>query len=379
MVVPVVVVNLHEADALFDELAGHECGVGEGAGLLHVRAVHVERLRGFLVQVDEVRHARLHPVSHLVLLNAGVRFGVADLRERHLVELFQAIERFPANVRRHARRVVDEQNRVALGAERHARMFARQEARLPQPRGNRLHLLLVRWHRYHHHERRHVLVQGAEAVAHPRAEARLARHLVAGLHERDRGFVIDRFGVHRTDDAHVVDHLRFPGEHLGKPRAALAVLGEFEDRRRDREARLPRCHRRQALAVADRFGQVFVVPVLHLRLGVEEVHLCGAADHVQIDDVLALRGKVRLGERGIEARCRAADFRRGRRRANGRQRRRTEAETRRRKELTPRLTRDVFAERRFVGKSTIERVHGGDLRRIIVRFAVGHPTNNQFM
>ena len=36
---------------------------------------------------------------------------------------------------------------------------------------------------------------------------------------------------------------------------------------------------------------------------------------------------------------------------------RNEAEARRREELTPRLARDVFAERRFVGKSTIERMH----------------------
>ena len=44
----------------------------------------------------------------------------------------------------------------------------------------------------------------------------------------------------------------------------------------------------EALALADAVGQVLVVPVVHDRLVVEEVHLRRAADHVQIDDVLGL-------------------------------------------------------------------------------------------
>ena len=49
--------------------------------------------------------------------------------------------------------------------------------------------------RDHHDERRQVLVLAAEAVAEPRAQARPAGLLVAGLDEGDRRVVVDRLGV----------------------------------------------------------------------------------------------------------------------------------------------------------------------------------------
>ena len=43
-------------------------------------------------------HARLHAEGQLVLLDAGVRFRVADeLAIIHLVERFQAVQRLPAH------------------------------------------------------------------------------------------------------------------------------------------------------------------------------------------------------------------------------------------------------------------------------------------
>ena len=62
----------------------------------------------------------------------------------HLVERVEAIERRAAHVARHARRIVDVQNRIAGGAEAHARVLAGQKPARPQPRGDRLHLLGVR-------------------------------------------------------------------------------------------------------------------------------------------------------------------------------------------------------------------------------------------
>ena len=45
-------------------------------------------------------------------------------------------------------------------------------------------------------------------------------------------------------------------QELAEPRPALAVLGELEDRRGDREALLARGHRRDPLAHPDRVGQL---------------------------------------------------------------------------------------------------------------------------
>ena len=99
----------------------------------------------------------------------------------------------------------------------------------------------------------------------------------------------------------IVGHFRDVGQQLGDPSACLAMLLEFEDRRRDREAALSRGHGRQALTLANGLGQVLVVPVLHLRLVVEEVHLRRGADHVQIDRALDLRLENEAIGRGARA------------------------------------------------------------------------------
>ena len=108
--------------------------------------------------------------------------GSPTLLVVHLVERLQAVERLAADVGGHAGRVVDVQDRVAAGAERHAGVLAGQVARRPEPGGDRLHLLGVGRLGDQHDERRQVLVQRAEAVGGPRAEAGPAGDLVAGLH-----------------------------------------------------------------------------------------------------------------------------------------------------------------------------------------------------
>ena len=62
-----------------------------------------------------------------------------------------------------------------------------------------------------------------------------------------------------------------------------------------------RRHSRQTLSAANGIGQVLVVPIAHLRLVIEEVHLAWSADHVQVDDVLRLGGEVGLRQGGMQA------------------------------------------------------------------------------
>jgi hypothetical protein len=140
------------------------------------------------------------------LLDARVRLRIADDFEVHLVQAPQAVERAAAHVAGDARRVVDIEDRIARGAEAAARVLARQVAGLPEASGDRLHLLGVGRPGDEDDERRQVLIERAEAVGRPCAEAGPAGHLVAGLHVGDGGFVVDRLGVHGADEAHVIDH-----------------------------------------------------------------------------------------------------------------------------------------------------------------------------
>ena len=59
--------------------------------------------------------------------------------------------------------------------------------------------------RAHGDEAGQVAVLGAEAVGHPGAEAGPAQPGGAGVHEHDAAVVRDVVGVHRADDADIVD------------------------------------------------------------------------------------------------------------------------------------------------------------------------------
>jgi hypothetical protein len=117
--------------------------------------------------------------------------------------------------------------------------------------------------------------------------------LVAGLAEGDRRIVVDRLGVHRADEAKIIGDAREVREQFAHPRPALTLAGEAEDRGGHRKTLLARGHRGEPLPLADRFGQILAALRLHLRLGIEEVHLRGRAGLEEVDDPLCLRGMVR--------------------------------------------------------------------------------------
>jgi hypothetical protein len=171
VMVPVVVVDLDEAHAALDESAGHEHAVGKAAGLLGFLAVEFVDVLGLLGDVGQLRHAGLHAEGHLVLLNARVRFGIADFLVVDLVEGVEAFDGALAHAVGHAGRVVDEENGVAFAAEAHAGVLAGQIAAGPEARGDGLLLLAIRRRGDEHDEGGQVLVHRAEAVRSPGTEA----------------------------------------------------------------------------------------------------------------------------------------------------------------------------------------------------------------
>ena len=93
----------------------------------------------------------------------------------------------------------------------------------------------------HHDEGGQVLVDRPQPIGDPRAQARPARELKPGLRKRHRRIVIDLLGVHRLDEAQVVDHLGGVRQQLADPGARLPVLRELEDRlRRPESSSAPR-------------------------------------------------------------------------------------------------------------------------------------------
>ncbi len=297
VVVPVVVVDLHEADAAFDEAAGHEGTIGEGAGFFGVFAVEFEDVFGFLGEVSEFGHAGLHAERHFVLLDASVGLGVGDFLVGDFVEGVDAIEGFAADGGGDARGIVDVEDGVASGTEGDAGVFAGEVAGGPEAGGDGLFLGAVGGGGDEDDEGREVLIHGAEAVGGPGAEAGAAGDLVAGLHGSNGGLVVDGFGMEGAHPTDIVCGLAEVGEEfVVHPHAAGAFLGEAVFGGGDGEAGLAAGHGGEALALADTGGEVFVVELLHLRFVVEEIHLGGATDHVEVNDAFGFGGEVGLLE-----------------------------------------------------------------------------------
>src|SRR5687767_8233800 len=106
-------------------------------------------------------------------------------------------------------------------------MDGRQEVCIPRLRAR------VRQIGRKHDKGRKVLVLGAQAVTDPRANARTLHGPRTGVNAGRRLEVLEMLGLHRTDDAKVIDALRQVWKQFADLGAALAVLLEFELRAKE--------------------------------------------------------------------------------------------------------------------------------------------------
>ncbi len=188
---------------------------------------------GSLDEIGDVGHAGLHAERHFVLRDTRFDFGIELFFELMAVERVEFFEHRAAAGAADAVGIAEVEDGILAGAKLHALVLRVQEAAAPQAGVERL-VGLIR--RDEHDERRQVVVHRTEAVRKPRAHRRPAGDLRAGLEERDRRIVVDRFGAHRFDEADVVDDPAVMGQQLAEPCAGLAVLGEFEDASRRAES-----------------------------------------------------------------------------------------------------------------------------------------------
>ena len=309
MVVPVAMVELDETHTAFGEAAGDETVAGEGAGLVHSGAVALESGGGFAGEVHEFRHTALHAVGHLELADPRLDLGVAAYRELLAVEVGDAVEHEAAAFAGEAGWIVEVEDRFAAGAELHALMLAREKTAAPQAREQPLAGAgFVDGDE--HDEGRKVVVEAAEAVVGPGAHAGATGELAAALEKGDGGVVVDRLGVQRTDDANLVGDAARVREEIADDGAAFAAGFEGPLAGLDGEAGLRSDHAGDALAAADRVGEVFVEALAEDGFLVEEIEVGGAAGLEETDDAFRFRREMR--EAGEGAGGRGGDGERGR-------------------------------------------------------------------
>lgn len=114
--------------------------------------------------------------------------------------------------------------------------------------------------------------------------------------------MIDGLGVDGLDERDVIGDAGGVREEFADPHAAFAGLAELEHRGRDGEPRLAAGHGGDALALADRIGEVLVEMLHELWFVIEQVELRRPAIQVEIDEAFGLRGEMReAGEAGVDA------------------------------------------------------------------------------
>ena len=203
--------------------------------------------------------------------------------------------------------IVEVEHRVAAAAELHALVLRRQEAAAPQPRVERLVDLAGRAR-----SGRRTPAGSAFSLPEPVATARRPcsagpAMLRAGLEEGDGRVVVDRLGVHRADDAELVDDLRRVRQQVADPRAAACRAARSrtatpasgsDDWLPDMPVSRWPCRTESGNCSPLRLSQQ--------RLVVEQLDLRRAAGHEQVDDALGLRRRSGAAAEHARAHCRAA-------------------------------------------------------------------------
>jgi hypothetical protein len=281
--VPGTVVELHEANAFLDELAGKEAFAAKGVRGVVADAIEFFGFLIFLGEVESLGHLHLHAESEFVVVHARGEFVVTGmLRGVRGVEFGEQIEIAALTVAADAGGWREIENRRAFGPERRALEAGGEVTVAPVGRAT-----LRVAHLWQHDEAGEVLVQSAKAVVHPRTDAGVAAEAVAAVHLIHRGGVVHAVHGATTEEAEVIGDFGEMRPVFRHVRAALAVLGKLE--RALNIVALAALHRGGLLVLAD---ELLEVQFRQRGLGVEGVDVRGAAFHHEEDDVLRLRRKM---------------------------------------------------------------------------------------
>src|SRR5688572_1684739 len=85
VLIPAAMIELDETNAAFNQPPREQTIRGKRPRFTRIFAVKLERAGGFARNIHQLRDARLHPVSHLVLGNPRLDLGIADALKGGLV------------------------------------------------------------------------------------------------------------------------------------------------------------------------------------------------------------------------------------------------------------------------------------------------------
>ncbi len=278
--VPGAVVELHEAHAFFDELAGEQAFAAKGIGGVITNAVEFLGLGVFLGEVERLGHLHLHAECEFVVVHARGEFIVAGmLRGVRGVELRDEVEVLALTCFADAGRRCEIQNGRAFRAQRRA-LEARGQVAVAPVRRTSLRIAYLG----QHDEAGQVPIERTEAVVHPRADTGIASEAVAAVHLIHRGRMVHAVHGATTEETKVIRDLGEVRPVVRHVRAALAGLDELEGTLH--VVALAALKRGDLLAFAD---ELLEMQLFQRGLGVEGVDVRRPAFHHEEDDVLRLR------------------------------------------------------------------------------------------
>ncbi len=297
VMVPICVIELDEPYATLDKPPGQQAVVRKRR-LARLHAVHLERLFALLTEIDQFRTAGLHAVRHLVLRNARLNFGIAGLRQLHLVEISHQIESLALLLDGNSLGIGQVQNRIAGGTQRDSLKLGGEKSAGPERRA----ATRTARTRLQHHEARQVVSLAADAVGDPGAHAGPARSHRSGIGEQLRRTVIEILRGNATHHRQIVGNRSDVRHQFRKPEAVTAVLLEFSPGGEQLRRLLRKgVHEGEALAFQQRFRGRLAVPFLQFRLVIEQLELARCSGHEEIDDPVDPRRKVARLRRGHRA------------------------------------------------------------------------------
>ena len=273
------VINLHEPDAALDHASREQAEPAHRLRRLVVEPVELARRLGLPVEVDHPGRLRLHAEGHLVAREAGGELGlVGEAARVAAVQLADEVELGALHLRSDRIRREQVGDRLGPALDAHALVHRREEGGAPVARSVDHRALVV----LHDHEVGQIAVLGADAVADPGAERRLAGDDRPRVHLADAGGVVESVGLAGADDRQVLGAFRDVRNPVGEPLAGLGVPSPLPLGGQQRGSGFS--HRGDDLAEA--VGQLLAGELLQERLGVEQVHLRRTALHEEEDHAL---------------------------------------------------------------------------------------------
>ncbi len=204
VVVPIAVVELDESHAALGQPPGEQAVAGKRA-VAPLGAVQVEHVLRLVVHIHQAGHAGLHAESHFVLADPGGNFGIVDRIVLDAVELLDGVDQVALPLGVDPLGIAYIQHGIAHAAKLDPLESAGQKTGMPLPGGDRLFLPELAG-RDHDDEARQVFGLATQSVQQPGTGGRPAGDHRTRVHERVGRIVIDRFGMQRADDAHLVGH-----------------------------------------------------------------------------------------------------------------------------------------------------------------------------